>query len=164
MAGVTKPVLTNAERDRLLAMPKALHTADVARLSHPAQSRQNAQWEEARATAVAGGERFRVVTNRRRDDHDHFSVTLVYTSAEGHDYVLLRCGSRPMSHANLLERRVIGDPRRCNRMTERYQRSGLHEDGYAEPAGGAYRTLPQALAALCRMANIAVDDGEGGVR
>lgn len=100
------------------------------------------------------GSEFEIQTRQHVDHRTNFSVLLLYRSAEGSSYILVRCnGLHPGGHRNRLEGTEFGTAFHVYVATERYQHAGLDIEGYAE-IDETFSTIDQALTRLADLATI----------
>ncbi len=158
------PILSDAEVQRLLGLPKQFSQQDGSRLRARGRVKANRAFTEVLAEAqVPDGEShvtFRIYIQRHLRNPLQFAVQLIYVDGADNEYRLLRLSGRTGPHTNELERlagtndaKVMGRFR-VNRLTERYQASVYEEDGYAESAAGTFFDFESALVAFCQRAGV----------
>lgn len=153
----------------LLAIPKRLTKRQVRQLLIGGNRKANRAFLEAMVKIRADGRRFELRVIRKVPKATVYSVELLYFDSRGRVYQMLRAGrkSNPR-HNNRLELDagrpdgVVHDCYRVNRITERYQRAGLREDGYAESASRLFQDLPGAIDTIAQLANIILPPSQLG--
>lgn len=106
------------------------------------------------------GHQFAIIVRQSALNHLDFSVILAYDGPElGHRFLLCRYNGRGHEHFNKLESQQLTDDYHIHRATERYQKAGLKEEGFAETTD-RYLDWKSALECLIKDCNICFpDDG-----
>lgn len=151
---MTKPPLTDAERVRLLAAPKAAPSAAWRTLNN-LRKRPNGAFVRA-DIELSSDERasFRLIAQRNTEHQHRFALQLRYVDPNGNDYPLIRLAGRSSAHTNKLEGETLRHRFRVNLITERYQASDWPDDDFAVPAADRVFDYHSALDELGRLANI----------
>lgn len=157
MTDVTpKPVLTDARIQALLREPKRLPPGWIVALRLDPAERGHASAE----LEVTGeeGTAFEIRLRQSSRDPLNFSAILFALDVDGvRRFRLRRYNGRNHGHRNLVERKVFGPGFHIHHATERYQRAGCDEDGFAELTG-RYSSLNGALECLIEDCNFQDDD------
>ena len=118
------------EIGRLIGMPKTLAHS---RANWPSLRRKRGHREARVGYAGADGSEFKVVLRKSTYNPLAFSVVLMVRVPNSNRWFRLRrYNGNNHEHKNLIERNRISDFH-IHTATERYQRRGMREDGYAEP-------------------------------
>ena len=143
------PVLTDGEIAFLLAEPKPLPSDYRARVQ--TKLKRGHRERELDINGTSGG-RYRLILRQSAINPLDFSVILASFPTQSNTlFRLCRYNGKSHEHTNILETQVFYDFH-IHRATERYQRSGLREDSFAEPSrryqdfNGALRCLIQDCA------------------
>ena len=133
--------LTDVEIAKLLAEPKTLDTDFRSRIV--LRTKRGHKERELDIPGSAGGE-FQLVLRQGSINPMDFSVILLYRVPGSSQLVRLRrYNGKSHDHTNVLESQSL-DGFHIHTATERYQDSGLREDGYAE-ATDRYADLAGAV-------------------
>ena len=123
-------ILDDDEIGDLIGVPKTLARG---RTNWPSLRSKRGHVEAHVEYAGADGSEFKVVLRRSSYNPLAFSVVLMVRAPDSNRWFRLRrYNGNNHEHKNLIERNRICDFH-IHTATERYQRRGMREDGYAEP-------------------------------
>jgi hypothetical protein len=147
-------ILTDAEIDKLISMPKQL-PAKYEQLFKPKQ-KSGAHKESELTISMDDGSKFTLMMREAIENSLDFSAILAYDRPGGGKRLLLRrYNGKSHEHANAIEKGPVFYDFHIHYITERYQRRKGKVEGYAEITN-RYGDLSGALDCLIKDCNFIV--------
>ncbi len=144
-------VISDSEVDRMVSVPKFIEkTIEPSQL----QMSEDGRFRLKKYKLECEEYGFFVMIRQNTDRPDNFSIILVYEGQGKREIPVLRFNGNHGRHKNRLEGEIVNGPH-IHKLTERYQRTTTHPDGYAV-ATREYTDLRSALDAFMKAANIRV--------